>query len=116
MVENDRIALAALEQSRSALGATAVTIVAADALAFLAHDSGRFDVVFLDPPFRQNLLPDVLSRLGSRLVPGARVYVEAAAPVPQDGPWRELRRKRAGQVSYQLLEYTDDRSGLPRDV
>ena len=117
MVENDRVALAALKASRSALGASAVEIVAGDALAFLARGSERFDVVFLDPPFRQNLLPDVLSRLTRRLLPGARVYVEAAAPVPEGGPWRELRRRRAGKVSYQLLEYTDDdRSGLPGDV
>ncbi len=116
MVESDRVALAALEASRSALGATAVTIIAGDALGFLERGPERFDVVFLDPPFRQNLTLDLLSRLTRRLLPGARVYVEAAAPVPEGGPWRELRRKRAGKVSYQLLEYTDDRSGIPGDV
>ena len=38
----------------------------------------RFDVVFLDPPFRQNALPALLAKLPPRLRPGARVYLEAA--------------------------------------
>jgi 16S rRNA (guanine966-N2)-methyltransferase len=117
MVENDRQTLAALEASRRALGATSIDIVAADALEFLARVSGPYDVVFLDPPFRQNAVPEVLARLPHRLAVGARVYIEAAQPVEPSAPWRELRRKRAGHVSYQLLEYGDhDRSGLPGDV
>jgi 16S rRNA G966 N2-methylase RsmD len=64
----------------------------------------RFDVVFLDPPFRQNALPAVLERLPERLAPGARVYVEAPEPLEASPSWRELKRSRAGQVSYQLLE------------
>jgi hypothetical protein len=33
------------------------------------------------------------------------VYVESAQALPEDEQWRELRRGRAGQVSYQLLEW-----------
>jgi 16S rRNA (guanine966-N2)-methyltransferase len=117
MVENDRETLAALEASRRALGATRVEIVAADALDFLARASGPYDAVFLDPPFRQNAVPEVLARLPRRLAGGARVYIEAAQAVEPSAPWRELRRRRAGQVSYQLLEYGEhDRSGLPGHV
>jgi 16S rRNA G966 N2-methylase RsmD len=63
-------------------------------------------VEFLDPPFGQNSLALTLERLPARLAPGARVYVEAPEPVELPPPWRELRRSRAGQVSYQLLERT----------
>jgi len=68
-------------------------------------------VVFLDPPFRQNALPGLLARLPERLVPGARVYLEAPEPVEPPAPWRELKRARAGQVSYQLLEWRIDDQG-----
>jgi hypothetical protein len=37
--------------------------------------------------------------------PGMRVYVEADAPFAPGEPWRELKRARAGQVSYQLFEW-----------
>ena len=105
MVENDRAALAALRRSRELLGARGVEILALDAAAFLAVGGERFDVVFLDPPFRQNALPALLGALPPRLAAGARVYLEAARPVDVPGSWRELKRARAGQVSYQLLAW-----------
>jgi 16S rRNA (guanine966-N2)-methyltransferase len=103
MVEKDRAAVAELERSRAALNASHVTIVSGDAAAYLARDRGRYHVVFLDPPFRQNAVPAILGRLPPRLEPGARVYVESEAPIEVAAPWSELRRAKAGQVSYQLL-------------
>jgi 16S rRNA (guanine966-N2)-methyltransferase len=71
---------------------------------YLRRSQEAFDVVFLDPPFRQNALASALGELPGRLPKGGRVYVEAPAPLEAQAPWRELRRARAGQVSYQLLE------------
>jgi 16S rRNA (guanine966-N2)-methyltransferase len=105
LVEKDRAAVAELERSRAALDATQVTIVSGDAAVYLAREHGRFDVVFLDPPFRQNAVPAILANLPPRLEPGARVYVETEAPVEVAAPWSELKRARAGQVSYQLLQW-----------
>ena len=105
MVEKDRAALAELDRSRAALGAEQVLIVAGDANAFLAREKECFDVVFLDPPFRQNAVPDLLAKLPPRLLRGARVYVESGAPVAVLWPWTELKQARAGQVSYQLLRW-----------
>jgi len=117
MVESDRVALAALRASRERLEALEVEIVAGDALEYLARGPERFDVVFLDPPFRQNALPALLARLPPRLAPGARVYVEGPEPVAAAAPWRELRRARAGQVSVQLLQWSEhDPSGVPGNV
>jgi len=106
MVENDRSVFSNLEKTLALIGAKQVDLVLADAFDYLQRSDERFDVVFLDPPFRQNALPTLLERLRERLAPGARVYVEAPAPAPvgPDEAWRELKRARAGQVSYQLLE------------
>ena len=105
LVEHARAALATLHATRAALGAQQVRIVAADALRYLEGVDMRFDVVFLDPPFRQNAWPALFERLPRCLAPGARVSLEASAP--QDAPqgWRELRRLRAGQVSLQLMQW-----------
>ena len=100
-----------------ALAADQVEIVPGDAFEYLAHARQRFDVVFLDPPFRQNALPAALAALPPHLNPGARVYVEAARPLQLQPPWGELRRRRAGQVSYQLLQWSaDDPSRLSGNV
>jgi len=117
MVEKDRVALAELERNRAALGAAQVEIVGADAVNYLARERERFDVVFLDPPFRQNVLPALLEKLHPRLAPRARVYVESESPVPAALPWIELKRGKAGQVSYQLLRWDGhDQSGLSGNV
>ena len=104
MVESDRPAFEALQRHRELLGARQVELVPGDALAYLAASRESFDVVFLDPPFRQNALAPALERLAPRMAAGGRVYLEASAPLEATEPWRELKRARAGQVSYQLLE------------
>ena len=113
LVEKDRVALSGIERSKDALAASQVEIVRGDARAFLArrHErlgarpAARFDVVFLDPPFRQNELPAILALLPPSLQPLARVYVESDTPVAVAPPWAELKRAKTGQVSYQLLQW-----------
>jgi 16S rRNA (guanine(966)-N(2))-methyltransferase RsmD len=105
MVEKDRGVFAALEKTRDLMGARQVELVRGDAFDYLDSTAERFDVVFLDPPFRQNaLLERLLERLRERLAAGGRVYVESPEALEPLAPWRSLRRARAGQVSYQLLE------------
>ena len=105
LVERDRSALQELARGKSALGAGAVEIVAADAAAYLRGAGEAFDVVFLDPPFRQNALPALLRELPPRLRRGARVYVESEEDVAMPPPWQELRRGKAGQVRFRLLQW-----------
>jgi 16S rRNA (guanine966-N2)-methyltransferase len=117
MVENDRAAFSALEEANKTIGFAPVELVFGDAFDYLQHGDSVFDVVFLDPPFRQNALAAVLERLSRRLAPRARVYVEAPEPHAAAAGWVELKRARAGQVSYQLLEWrSDDQGGLPGNV
>jgi 16S rRNA (guanine966-N2)-methyltransferase len=117
MVESDRTAYEALQATRQTIGAAAVDVVNGDGLDYVAREGERFDVVFLDPPFGQNALPVVLERLDKRLKSGARIYVESPEPLPARGQWTELKRSRAGQVSFQLFEWRgDDQGGLSRNV
>jgi 16S rRNA (guanine966-N2)-methyltransferase len=121
MVENDRAAFSALEAARERIGARAVELVHGDALRYLGQSRERFDVVFLDPPFRQNALPAVFARLEPRLAANARVYAESEAPASGTWApgerWAELKRARAGQVNYQLFEWRgDDQGGVSRYV
>ena len=111
MVERDRAACNALTMNQGRLGASAVELVGGDASDWLARTAERFDVVFLDPPFRQNVLPQLLERLPRVLGAGARVYLESERALEAGGAWQELRAARAGQVSYQLLQWSGDDPG-----
>jgi len=114
MVEQDRKTFSELQRSRDLLRARSVEIILDDAFAYLRKGQA-FDVVFLDPPFGQNALPAVFRQL--RPAAGMRAYVEASEPFAPGAGWRELKRARAGQVSYQLLEWrSDDQGGLPGNV
>ena len=106
MVERDPVALRALEANVATLAAQSVELKRADALEFLRAEPGRYDVVFLDPPFRADCLPQVLPALIPRLAPGAMIYVEAAAPPALTADWEVWRSGRAGAVAYQLLKRT----------
>jgi 16S rRNA (guanine966-N2)-methyltransferase len=104
MVERDAAALKSLQANREALAASAVEVVRSDALEFLRHHRGRYDVVFLDPPFADDCWPQLLALLPQCLKPGALVYCERAAALDAGAPWEIVRAGRAGQVSHQLLK------------
>jgi 16S rRNA (guanine966-N2)-methyltransferase len=82
-----------------------VHIVQADALAWLqAPLHGRFDLVFVDPPFDAELWPRVLERLPPWLADDAWLYLEtpaqgATAPGPA---WQPHREGRTREVRYGL--------------
>ncbi len=103
MVERERGACAALEANRKTLDATQVEIVRADALDFLRGGRGVYDVVFLDPPFSNDVWGALFELLPRCLADGARVYCESGGNVAAPAGWRIHKQGRAGQVSYQLL-------------
>ena len=103
MVESDPLAFRALGASRDELDAATVELKRADALDFLRADTGAYDVVFVDPPFKAGYWPRLAPLLPPRLAPGALVYYESAM-APELAPgWEIWRQRRAGQVRYQLL-------------
>ena len=108
MVERDPAVFRTLESTRAVLGASAVELVRADAIEFVNRDGGRYDIVFLDPPFEAANWPQLLQPLPARLNRGGVVYCESAAPFELPAGWRVRKRGRAGHVSYQLLQRADD--------
>jgi 16S rRNA (guanine966-N2)-methyltransferase len=117
MVERDRAVVDLLRQNRAALGASNVEIVVGDAFDCVKRADARFDLVFLDPPFRQNAVPALLAELPRLLNPQALAYAEGEKPVEATPAWRELKRARAGQVRFQLLRWeSHDPSGVSRHL
>jgi len=107
----DKSAAAAenLRQSVATLGAAGATVIEGDAVSYLSEGRGeQYDVVFLDPPFSNNLPEDLcrLLALSDVLAHGARVYLERDRGQPRprlpEG-WSTIREKSAGKVSYALI-------------
>jgi len=107
-VDRERAALTAIAGHLAMLGAEGGITVEADALTWLATPGAPFDIVFLDPPFEADLLPQACAALlvGRWLKPGAHIYMEYAAErAPQlPPPWTLWRESRAGRVGFRLMQ------------
>ena len=107
MVEIDASLASYLRRECEHLGAAGIDIVRDDALRWLQGASGRFDLVFLDPPFATSLLERSCRCLATSacLAPDALIYMECERtrglpPLPED--FEIFRAGRAGEVRYHL--------------
>jgi 16S rRNA (guanine966-N2)-methyltransferase len=106
-VDEDADVVRHLARTLAGLGCDRGTVVRADAPAFLAAAAGRFDIVFLDPPYAADALADLCRRIEAQgvLRPGGLAYLEDAATRGAPGlppGWTLLRSRRAGEVGYHL--------------
>jgi 16S rRNA (guanine(966)-N(2))-methyltransferase RsmD len=117
MVEKDPAALRALRENADKLGAESLTVVRGDALEFSRATRLRFDVVFVDPPYRLGLQAAALALVRALLAPHGRVYVESASAFEPERGWTVLKSSRAGNVHFHLLtEESDDQGGVSGNV
>jgi len=102
-VDRNRSLVNALRRTAMQLDAVAVETHIADAKAYIAAEVRIFDVIFLDPPFREDPWSWLLTACLSRLAPNGFIYAEAGRPLAQPlglAPWRS---DKAGQVHYHLF-------------
>lgn len=108
-VDTNPAAITALKENLALLKAENTEVIRGDGLNYLQGNSRQFDVVFLDPPFRRDLLQPALKLLAEQgwLAEGARLYLELESEesLPElPAEWELLRSKEAGQVAYHLVE------------
>ena len=106
LIDNNPLVVRTLRAQLQLLDFPAARVLQQDVNQWLATTATPFDVVFLDPPFRQQRLPECIALLeaGGWLAAGARVYMEAEkswTPVLPDS-WELYRSKQAGQLGYHL--------------
>lgn len=108
LVEAAPRVLAALKENAKALDTEGkLEILRGDALQYLVSTGSKFDVVFLDPPYRHGWIAKVAERLPRVLKDDAAIYVEAEHEVDSlvlgARTWHTVRRGRAGEVYFHLL-------------
>lgn len=115
-VERSARAVTQLRENIRLLGAGGAELVQADARGWLDAATGRnFDIVFLDPPFADDLLAETCRLLAGKpmLARDAVVYLEmdrhADEPELPAG-WVVKKNKTAGNVRYMLVT-PNDRQG-----
>ncbi len=107
LVERNPGTLRTLRDNVAGFASPALRVEQRDALEFapaLARQGLQFDLILLDPPYRQGWLPRIAPLLAPLAAPGARIYAEAEHYIASLGDWRTLKHGQAGQVFYHLLE------------
>ncbi len=109
MVDSDRQVVQNLKESGSQLASRGLSVIQSSALNYLAGPATPFDIVFLDPPFRQGLLADCIQQLESSgwLTSHAWIYLESETDLEElslPAGWKISRSKHTGQVRYNLAE------------
>jgi 16S rRNA (guanine966-N2)-methyltransferase len=118
LVELNRAAANQLLENKDLLKANNINVINDNALVFLKNDPLKpkltaksdkaFDLVFLDPPFRKQLVEQAAQLLNNfGLAEQALIYVEMEAESTQVIPanWQLIKEKISGQVVYQLYKY-----------
>jgi 16S rRNA (guanine966-N2)-methyltransferase len=107
-VELNKPAAQQLTENQRLLNVENTSIINSDALSFIKNNSQKFDVVFLDPPFRKDFIEQTAMLLNENsLAENALIYVEMESDNnSQQLPlnWKLLKEKVAGQVIYRLYQ------------
>ncbi|QUM83288.1 MULTISPECIES: 16S rRNA (guanine(966)-N(2))-methyltransferase RsmD [unclassified Moritella] len=110
LFEKDADAAAQLQQNINLLKAENAQLVRGDTLQLLTKvPVQRYDLVFIDPPFRQALLEECCAKLEENnwLSADAVIYIEREKELNQvklPANWTILKEKQAGQVCFELYQ------------
>ena len=114
LVEKNTKVLASLRENAEMLDADAakLQIRAGDAIQYATSALERFDLVFLDPPYRQGWIDRLAPLVGGLLKPEAALYVETEFAIKHDEPlfpgWRVVRHGKAGEVHFHLMRQEEN--------
>lgn len=107
LVERNPKPMAQLRENAARFACDRLRLERADALEFAAaavQQGQGFDLILLDPPYRQGWLERVAPLLAPLANPDARIYAEAEHRIESLDGWHVLKQGQAGLVFYHLLE------------
>jgi 16S rRNA (guanine966-N2)-methyltransferase len=110
-IELDKNVARNLQQNLITLKATedSAKVLCGDALGYLKQLNDEFDLIFLDPPFNQNLVPKAIEGIeqGGLLAKDGLIYIECETQNAQYNvppQWRLLKESQTSQVTARLYQ------------
>jgi len=111
-IDDQAQVVARLRDQAASLDADNVEVVRSTANQWLVQQQGHslFDIIFIDPPFKQGLIEDILQDVVAYCSASARIYIESekvldTASIPSG--WALEKSKKAGSVYFHLLQRVD---------
>jgi 16S rRNA (guanine966-N2)-methyltransferase len=106
-VEQSPIAHNNLKKMISQFNSPCLTLIKDNALNYLQRCTEEFDLIFLDTPFAEDLIPQCLASItkNNLLVKGGLIYLEAPTEIEVNTEhWKLIKSKKQGQVFSSLFE------------
>jgi len=108
-VEKDRDNVQQLYSNAETLDTNAIDIYNKDCLKWLEEESFAADIIFVDPPYKSDLLNKTFDHLEKNnwIKPKSLVYFESDINLEDKNlpaNWNIIKRSKAGQVFYYLAE------------
>jgi 16S rRNA (guanine966-N2)-methyltransferase len=108
MVDQSPVVVNQLRANLALLKTRQSSVVQADAFAYIESVTKPFDIIFLDPPFALDVLPECIESINRHQLchDQTQIYLEAPKKVKRpDLPdnWQWHRNKTAGNVGYHLI-------------
>jgi 16S rRNA (guanine966-N2)-methyltransferase len=109
MVDQSREVVTKLQEQLTAFGAENARIYCGNVPQQLHKSARPFDIVFMDPPYQENLLLPCCHYLEDQgfLADTAYIYLEAPEVISDNelpAHWTLIKQQRAGQVVYHLAK------------
>ena len=100
-----------LKKNLASLKTDKATVINTDTLTYLSQKNSTepFEIIFIDPPFHHNFVPQVLTLLQQNnwLAENALIYVETEKnhpPLLLAKNWQVIKEKSAGMVTSRLIQ------------
>ena len=104
-MEKNQVLGRAISTLLTSLGISKAEVYLQDSINYIKSCDAQFDIIFLDPPFKSNLLLPSLELIAKRnLRPNGMVYVEFLkndVELPKE--WRKLKVGSTKSMQYSLL-------------
>lgn len=109
MVEKDSQASKQLQRHCQLLMANNCQVEAKTAQQFLTNCSQKFDIIFIDPPYKLNLWSEIAELLMTHAILADNAYIYLECPSKGElpnfpTPWQLIKDKKAGSVRYCLFK------------
>ncbi len=102
--ENPKVAKQLTENAKLLKIEACTKIVCREALAYVNSCSEKFDLIFLDPPYKGNLLSQSLQLVDGKLAKDGKIYIEYENEPLIPDSYRVVKQGKAGNVKFALLE------------
>lgn len=105
MIESNPKIVETLKQHAETLKSEGHTIQLADATSWLKQGINGFDIIFLDPPFREGYIEQCCETISeeSLLKPKGLLYIESEKDLALPDGWEIRKQMKAGNVQSMLL-------------